>query len=222
MQDNEIKEEKTIGILRSGPREMENWASKYQNSDFYDFKADVEAILKLSSNLSDFSYVDSQQAYLHPGQSASLIRLDDSAEKALKSAYFGQLHPQFQKKISAVYPVYIAEIPFSLLEERQLPKFSPVSTYPQSRRDLSLLVPEGLSSSELLEVCKQTGPDFLQRSWVFDVYQGKGVESGQKSVGLGLIFQEKSRTLTDEEIDVATSGIVAGLRQNCSAELRDA
>ena len=155
----------------------------------------------------------------------SLIRSPNKASEDVQNSselgILGQLHPALVKASGLDGYVFIAEIPFKLLSERKLPAFLPVSAFPASRRDLSLLVPESVSAETLISVSKQASPDFLERSYIFDVYQGKSVESGQKSIGLGLIFQEKTRTLTDEEIESATQNIVANLSQKLNAVLRE-
>ena len=225
LQGNEIKEEKTLSFIRSGARNTEQWSEKPESADFFDFKSDVEAVLDKTVDLNSFTLISRNHANLHPGQSAEIKRdivKDNGSIATYESrAYFGQLHPALQKACDLDRSVYIAEIPYKLLAERQLPTFDSVSAFPASRRDLSIMVPQEVSSSSLIEACWLEAPDFLLNVNVFDVYQGKGVEIGQKSVALGLIFQGKSRTLTDEEIDAATQNIVANLSQTQNAVLRD-
>ena len=224
VQDNEIKEEKTLCFIRSGARNTEQWSDKSQSSDFFDFKADVEAVLAKAANSESFSLSSTEFSNLHPGQSVSISRIsmgESSSENSMGRAYFGQLHPQLQKDCDLDRKVYIAEIPYKLLSDRQLPSFVPVSAFPASRRDLSLLVPQDVSGQSLLDASWNAAPAFLQNVNIFDVYQGKGVEIGQKSVALGLIFQGKSSTLTDEEIEAATQKIVANLSQTLNAVLRE-
>jgi len=221
LQDNEIKEEKTLSFLRTGARNTEQWAEKSQSCDFFDFKADVEAILAKAVDSQSISLISLSSDKLHPGQSVSIKREFSSNACKLNDAYFGQLHPALQKAYGLDNTVFIAEIPYKLLAERQLPAFEAVSAFPASRRDLSLLLPHEVSGQALIDACWQVAPAFLHKVNIFDVYQGKGVETGQKSVALGLIFQGKSRTLTDEEIEAAVQKIVANLSQNLNAVLRD-
>lgn len=225
LQDNEIKEEKTLTILRSGAREVEQWGEKTRSSDFFDLKADVEAVLKLTGDSVAYQHHNEEHGILHPGRSVGLYKVeidrDSSNNDTLSCAKYGQLHPSLQKAFGLDQAVYIAEIPYKLLSVRRLPAFEAVSVYPASRRDLSLTMPEQTSSESLLTVANDNASAILQRAYIFDVYQGKGVETGQKSVGLGLIFQEKTRTLTDEEIDAAIKEIVVNLSQKLNAVLRD-
>jgi len=216
LQDSEIKEEKMISFLSYGNRNAEQWALKNEKGDFFDFKQDAMALLSLKSEPVTFEASD--HALLHPGQAAKLVLLDAN-EKEL-TGVVGQLHPSIQKAYGIDKPVFVAEIPLRLLRQRNLPKFQSVSLFPASRRDLSLLVPENVSAQQLLDCCKEFGGAILQEAFVFDLYQGEGVETGQKSVGLGLIFQEKSRTLTDEEIDTNLQNITQKLASSLSANLR--
>jgi len=216
VQHDEIKEEKTFSFLRSGARNSEQWSEKTQSTDFFDFKADVEAVLAKASDRQSFTLTSDEHVNLHPGQSVSIRRANKNSESSASSvenAYFGQLHPALQKACGIDRSVYIAEIPYKLLAERKLPAFEAVSSFPASRRDLSFLVPQEVSGQSLTQACWHGAPDFLHNVNVFDVYQGKGVETGQKSVALGLIFQGKSRTLTDEEIDAATQKIVVNFKR---------
>jgi phenylalanyl-tRNA synthetase beta chain len=225
LQDNEIKEEKTISILRSGSRFTEQWGEKTCNSDFYDFKADIEALLGLCGSAELFNFSTESNNLLHPGQSMCIQRLysteSKSSEISQNSGIMGRLHPAMQQSLGLDRAVYIAEIPYELVAGRQLPAYEAVSAFPASRRDLSLLMPESISGQELTKECKTAGPEYLHKVIIFDVYQGQGIESGQKSVGLGLIFQEKSRTLTDIEIDSATQHIVENLSQKLNTVLRE-
>ncbi len=222
LQDNEIKEEKTLSFLRSGARNSEQWAEKSQSIDFFDFKADVEAVLAKAFDLQSFSLSQGRHANLHPGQSVDISRSAVKADDCLgNNAYFGQLHPALKKACGLDRSVYIAEIPLKMLSVRRLPAFEAVSAFPASRRDLSLLLPLEVSSQSLIDSCWESGPAFLYKVNVFDVYLGKGVETGQKSVALGLIFQGKSITLKDEEIEAAVQKVVAHLSQTLKAVLRD-
>jgi len=217
LQGAEIKEEKTLCLLRYGARQQEQWAVSPEKTDFFDLKSDIEALLSLRAERFDIQLSDSQ--YLHPGQAASIVSNNAGGEQI--SGNFGQLHPALQKLCGLDKPVFVAEIPLSLLSERQLPSFESVSAFPASRRDLSLLVPETVSAQDLVATSTEAAPAFLEQSFIFDLYQGPGVETGQKSVGLGLIFQEKSRTLTDEEIDAAVQKVSTALTQSLGAKLRD-
>jgi phenylalanyl-tRNA synthetase beta chain len=101
-----------------------------------------------------------------------------------------------------------------------LPKFTEISKYPSIRRDIALTVATTITATEILMQIKQNAPHFLIETRLFDVYQGKGVESGKKSLAIGLIFQEFSRNLLESEVDTVMTQIVSQLEQNLDAQLR--
>jgi phenylalanyl-tRNA synthetase beta chain len=96
-----------------------------------------------------------------------------------------------------------------------------VSRYPQVRRDLSVLVPESVTQAALLEQCRQAGGSLLREVRLFDVYQGKGVEPGMRSMAFGLVFQDAERTLTDEQVEALVTAVANGLRQSLAARMRE-
>lgn len=216
LQDHEIKENKMISLVRFGNHESEQWGVKSRKTDFFDFKSDVEALLDLRA--SDYLFRVSDHQLLHPGQAAEIIVKGVNGIE--QSGILGQLHPSIQRQYGLDKPVFLAEFPIDLLITRNLPKFESVSSFPASRRDLSLLVPKDISAQQLLDCSQMAGGERLLQSFLFDLYQGESVESGQKSVGLGLIFQEKSRTLTDEEIDADMQKITQSLASELGAHLR--
>jgi len=102
-----------------------------------------------------------------------------------------------------------------------LPQGREISRFPQVRRDLAVVVSENVSFGALRERVVLSGSSFLRNVRLFDVYRGAGIEEGRKSIALGLIFQEISRTLTDDEVDRAVAAVVADLRENLDARIRE-
>jgi len=101
------------------------------------------------------------------------------------------------------------------------PKASQVSKYPSIRRDISVLVDDKISADDLIQTVASAAPDLISSVRIFDIYRGPGVEAGLKSVALGLILQETSRTLTDEDADAAMTAAVRKLQEKFAAELRE-
>jgi len=102
-----------------------------------------------------------------------------------------------------------------------LPQGREVSRFPQVRRDLAVVLPENVTFGALRERVLLSGSSFLRNVRLFDVYRGAGIEKGRKSVALGLIFQDISRTLTDDDVDLAVAAVVADLRENLDARIRE-
>ncbi len=182
--------------------------------DFFDIKGDLEAILR-SSDLAAFGFQPSHDLVLHPGQSAD-VSLNGKA-----IGFVGGLHPSVLKKLGINQPVFVFEIELSPIRDKSLPKFSEMSRFPSIRRDIALLVDAELPVQRLLDQIYSIKNQILQEVFVFDVYTGKEVRNNRKSVALGLILQDFSRTLVDEDVENLVTKILAQLEEHCNAVLRE-
>jgi len=196
-----------------GDLNHEQWAEKSKKVDFYDIKADVEALLSYSEVESYFEAAE--HPALHPGQSACII------QNSQVVGWIGALHPEVQKSLDIDQPTYVFEIKQSAIANNRISVFSPLSRFPEVRRDLAILVDEKVTAAEILAVINATVSDLVKETQLFDIYQGKGVDEGIKSVAFGLILQEFSRTLTDTDIDTEIENIVSTLNQQFAATLRE-
>jgi phenylalanyl-tRNA synthetase beta chain len=133
----------------------------------------------------------------------------------------GALHPSVQKALDIDPRVYVFEIKQSAIANNRIPEFAPLSRFPEVRRDLAILVDEATPVSDILSVINESSSDLVKETQLFDIYQGKGVDEGIKSVAFGLILQEFSRTLTDKEVDSEIENIVSTLNQQFAATLRE-
>ena len=191
----------------------EQWAEQTQKADFFDIKADVEALLSYSA--ADSVFAAAEHPALHPGQSAC-IKQDGEI-----IGWLGALHPSVQKALDIDPRVYVFEIKQSAIANNSIPEFAPLSRFPEVRRDLAILVDEAIPVSDILTVINESSSDLVKETQLFDIYQGKGVAEGTKSVAFGLILQEFSRTLTDKEVDTEIENIVSTLNQQFAATLRE-
>jgi len=214
-QDNDIKQINVISGAVCGNLENEQWGQKERKVDFYDLKGDVEAMLDLTADKGRFSFAADVHPSLHPGQSARILKAGEAI------GWIGRLHPKVLQKLGLKQDVYVFEVEWQAISNTKLPAFSPLSKYPSIRRDLAVVIDEGISSHAITEVIEQSLPEILKEVLIFDVYTGKGVDSGRKSVALGLILQESSRTLTDQDVDSATNLVVEKLEKQLGATLRD-
>ncbi len=133
----------------------------------------------------------------------------------------GKLHPSLAKVFDLRRAVYVFELDAVAALASGAPKSIPVSKYPAIRRDIAVVVDDKISVDELVRAVSSAVPDLIQEVRIFDVYKGPGIEAGLKSVALGLILQETSRTLTDDDADSAMTKAVRKLQENFAAELRD-
>jgi phenylalanyl-tRNA synthetase beta chain len=135
--------------------------------------------------------------------------------------WIGELHPEIVRALDLTYGTIVFEIDFHATTQSALPVFHEISRFPQVRRDLAFTIEESVPFSRVRERVTCASSSLLRDLRIFDVYRGAGVEKGRKSVALGLIFQENSRTLTDEEVDRAMAAIRADLTAALDARIRE-
>jgi phenylalanyl-tRNA synthetase beta chain len=182
--------------------------------DFFDAKADVEAVLASAGALGDFSFVPGEHPALHPGQTARIER------EGRLVGYLGALHPELAKKLDLEQPVFLFELLLAEVVDGHLPKFRELSRFPEVRRDLALLVDQDVPAQDILTQIRAAAGEWLTDLRLFDVYHGKGIDPHRKSLAVGLTWQHPSRTLNDDEVNSTTQNIVTSLEERFNATLR--
>jgi len=198
-----------------GPALPEQWSVKSQSIDFFDVKADVTALLELAGETSQIQFVATEHPALQPGQAANIVRNGQSL------GVLGKLHPRHSKFFELKRDVFVFELDAAAALSSRAPKAQIVSKFPSIRRDIAVVVDDKITADELVEAVASSAPDLISSVRIFDIYKGPGIEAGLKSVALGLILQETSRTLTDDDADVAMTAAVRKLEEKFAAELRD-
>lgn len=153
-------------------------------------------------------------AALHPGRSCSLMR------DGKLIGYLGEVHPQILNHFDIRQSVIVCELDLEAIKQISVPHYETFSRFPSVRRDLAIVVDEATSAAAISALVKQQAGSQLQDVMIFDVYQGKNIELGKKSIALGLTFQDPSRTLVDEEINAIIHGVVIALERELKATLR--
>ncbi|MDX2310365.1 phenylalanine--tRNA ligase subunit beta [Pseudomonas sp. On1] len=210
----DLKQQPMIAGVVTGSRLPEGWANGRDSIDFFDVKADVEALLGCSGALSDFTFAAGKHPALHPGQTARIER--DGKEVG----YLGAIHPELAKTLGLDRPVFVFELVLGDVVEGRLPKFSELSKFPETRRDLALIAGRDVASSSVLEVIRDNAGEWLTDLRLFDVYQGKGIDPDRKSLAVGLTWQHPSRTLNDDEVNETLQTILTSLEQRLNTTLR--
>lgn len=213
-QDGETLQEKMLAGLALGNVSAEQWGEKERAVDFYDVKADVEAMFELTGCKVQF-VADSNET-LHPGQSAKI--LNETGEVV---GWLGMLHPNLEQQLGFETPVFLFELAQDLLLQKQRASFKSLSKFPSVRRDLALLVKEEINAGDIIGAIEACNEALLQEAVIFDVYRGKGVDEGFKSVALSLVLQNQAQTLTDAEIDAVVNTFLESLATKTGAKLRD-
>jgi phenylalanyl-tRNA synthetase beta chain len=210
-----LAQERMLAGVASGARLSEQWGAVDVPVDFYDVKGDVEALLELSGPLSRFEFRAAAHPALHPGQSAQIWRGEQLV------GWIGALHPQLEKDLDLDGRTFVFELLLDAITAAQTPAFSALSRYPSIRRDLAILVAEAVDAGAVLNCARTAAGDLLRDAFVFDVYRGKGIPEGQKSLAMGLILQDSSRTLVDQDVDEVIDRTVTRLEQEFGAVLRE-
>jgi len=207
-------QQKMLAGLALGGAYPEQWGESSRRLDFFDIKADVEALFALTGTPVRFEAA--LHPALHPGQSARI-----NTPTGDKVGWLGMLHPSLEKQLGFDTNVFLFELDQALLLQKQIPSFNPLSRFPSVRRDMALLVDENVSADAIVDCIKSCGEQALRDVLIFDVYRGPGVDPGIKSIALGLVLQDFSQTLTDSQIDAIFTRVLAALAAKTHAKLRD-
>lgn len=214
-ENEHIQEQAKIAGLLMGERGALNWAETTRNYDFYDLKGELQALFN-DLKIDQSEFIAEEHPALHPGKTA-MIRI---AGKNV--GWIGALHPGIVDALSITHEVILFELLLSSLTEKSTVKYKAISKYPQVRRDLSFLVAEDIVVDDIKKVISETVKNNWLKSFdVFDLYKGKGVVDGKKSLGVSLTFQDAGRTLTDIEINELINAIIKKLEDNFAIILRD-
>ena len=212
---NGVLQQQVIGGVVAGRRNEEHWDLGDNPVDFFDAKADVEALLALTGKTGEFSFVSAQHSALHPGMTAKILLNDEEV------GYIGAIHPQFTKLLGVNGRVFVFELEVEAVVARKLPSAAPVSRFPSNRRDIAITVKDEVSVGNILSYIEEIGVNQLVGLNLFDVYKGKGIEPGYKSLALSLHLQDPEKTLEEAEIQQAVDTVVKGLESEFEAALRE-
>jgi phenylalanyl-tRNA synthetase beta chain len=234
-----LREIETLAGVATGARWPEQWGSAREALDFYDVKADVTELLALTGEGARASegggarrgehggehrgqrgdervrFEPGELACLRPGRSARIFK-----ENA-PIGWLGELHPALQKAFHFANPVLLFELEIDRAFSAKLLQYKKTSKFPSVRRDLAVVVDEAVPLAAIEENVTVSASGLLSELRVFDIYRGPGIDFGRKSIALGLILQDSSRTLTDDDADAVIASVVARLRDVLSATIRD-
>jgi phenylalanyl-tRNA synthetase beta chain len=213
--DGVIQQDIMLAAVITGSRLPESWDGKEQPVDFYDLKNDLEALLQLGGDTQRFTFSGREHPALHPGQTAAV----ECEGKTI--GWLGRIHPVLASRLDISADTCLFELQYESVNTSQIAEFKSISRYPSIRRDLAFVVDDNLEAGVLQAAVKEVAGDLLQQMTVFDVYQGKGIETGRKSIAFGLILQDNSRTLTEQDIEAVVDNVTTQLGDKFAATLRD-
>lgn len=211
---SDLQQIKTVAGISCGYQLPESWANNKNLVDLYDVKGDVIALFDLAHNATNLSFQTINDPMLHPGQSMAIYLNQQLIGK------IGALHPSIQQTLSLTSSVFLFEIDYAALSSGQVTNFKAFGKFPAVRRDIAILVAENILSDKLEQAIKRQVGNLLTDLVLFDVYQGKGVPTGQKSMGYGLTLQHLDRTFTDAEVNEIFTNLISMLQREFNATLR--
>ena len=205
-----------IAAAIHGQAHAEQWGVPGRAADFHDLKGDLESLAACAG--ARLAFRPSQAPQGHPGRSAEVWRADGDAQRRL--GWLGELHPRLLRALDLDGPVLAFELDLAPLAERAIARAQPVSRYPSVRRDIAFVAPEAVSWAALEGTIRRAAGALLAEVRLFDRYLGKGVDPGFRSLATGLILLDKSRTLTDSDVEGVVAGVMDALRDEHGARIR--
>ncbi|OGT59889.1 MAG: phenylalanine--tRNA ligase subunit beta [Gammaproteobacteria bacterium RIFCSPHIGHO2_12_FULL_43_28] len=211
---NQLQQVPKLAGLLSGAAYEEQWGIPDRKVDFFDLKGVVENILSKIIPAKQLHFKPGTHPALHPGQVAAIYHQDQPV------GFMGALHPSIGEALDIHYPVFIFELDLKALIGPPYAQFKEISKFPEIRRDIAILVHETVPVQRIQDTIRTSAGDWLIDVFIFDVYQGKGIPAGLKSIALALTLQHPSRTLVDSEVASLMDNVVTTLKDQLGAELR--
>jgi len=198
--------------------EKTDWRTSARDFDFFDIKGVAEALVERLGIRRTVVEPMTDNALYHPGRAAALLL------KGQRLCWFGELHPSIARELDFRKRVFLLEAPIegALLAAEEAAKYRALPRTPSSKRDIALLADRRTSALQLERTVKSAGGELLESVRLFDLYEGKNIEAGKRSLAFALSFHDPDpdKTLKDEQVTAACDKIVAALANKHGATLR--
>jgi phenylalanyl-tRNA synthetase beta chain len=199
-----------IGAAAFGPAAEQQWGQPTRPVDFFDVKGDLDGLIDPLRARFDPAI----HPALHPRRAARVL-IDGTTV-----GWIGELHPKWQRKYELPGPVVVMELDAEPLQRVPLPAYEEVSRFPPVIRDRSVELPDAVPAQAVLDELDARRPAVVRDLRLFDLYRGKGVEPGRKSLAFRVVMQDTARTLTDAEADQVMDELTRALETRFGAKLR--
>lgn len=206
---------KRVAAIAYGPAVEEQWGQKTRNVDYFDVKADLEALFAPKV----LRFAKAEHPALHPGRSAE-IQLDGKT-----IGFIGELHPRWQQKYELPLAPVVFEVDAAALQAREIPSYQEISKFPAVTRDIAVVVKQSVPMQDLMDTFLAEGQSnpacaIMQAIVLFDEYRGKGLENDEKSLAFRFTLQDTQTTLQDDKVDAAMAAFIASVEKRHGAKLR--
>ena len=199
-----------LAALAYGSALPEQWAIQTRNVDFFDVKSDLERLLAPLSA----TFEKAAHPALHPGRSATV------SINSQVIGFIGELHPKWLQKYELPLPAVLFELDLSAVLNAFVPQYREISRQPSVTRDLAIMVSQELELQTLVSGLTSNKPAIVREISLFDVYAGRGVEAGKKSLAFRIVMQDTQKTLLEADVNSAMQTLVTYLQETFAAQLR--
>lgn len=213
--ENGVEQTRMLTGVISGSQQAEQWSGELKAVDFFDLKGEVEDLLALSGKSDDFEFVADKHSAMHPGQTAAIKKQGKTI------GYIGALHPKLQKTFGLNGQTYLFELEQAAIEQGNIAQAGLISKFQANRRDIAIVVDLDVPANKILKTIKKVGGELIVGLNLFDIYQGKGIAEDKKSLAISLTLVDQESTLEEKEISEAVDKVVAVLKSEFGATLRD-
>lgn len=189
--DFEVMQPRRIGGLSYGNRYEEQWGEKARLVDYFDVKADLEAVFHYAK----LRFKKIANSALHPGRSAAVCL----GERML--GYLGELHPRLCQQYDLASAPIVFELDLDPILASAIAQYREVSKFPAVRRDIAVVVDDDIPSQQLIDALVNAAPSAVRRIELFDQYRGENLGNGKKSLAFRVVMNDTEKTLTEEEIE---------------------
>ena len=214
---DQCTEQLKLALLLTGQRAQPFWSGPERSAkcDLFDLKGALEVFAE-QIGLKGFVFKRSEKEH------SLFVEWGQVMQGKAEMARFGQLLPSLARKMDMREPVFVAEWNLELVEARsnRSSSFKPIIEFPDSRRDIAMLVDSSVTHESVLVVVKKARPQFLEKVELFDIFKGKGIPEGKKSMAYAFTYRHSERTLTEQEVNSDHQKVMGALQQNLHATLR--
>ena len=208
--EGRIDQQRRLGVIAYGDAHSEQWGTDARSVDFYDLRGDLETLLSPRT----IELVAARHPALHPGKSARVVV--DGQE----AGWIGELHPALRQRYEIPEAVVAFEVDIDSIAKRPMPAYEAFSKYPFVRRDIAIEVADDIPVQTLLTSLNKGRSSIVKDVALFDLYRGKGIDSGKKGLAFRVLLQDTQKTLTDAGVDWAVAGLREILEREHGAKLR--